>query len=53
MRNISSKDIHVVQALTNSLYYYMFKHCINNQLLELHLFIVGFSMVHACDIHVT
>ena len=30
----------------------LLKHCINNQLLELHLFIVGFSMVHACDIHV-
>ena len=40
-------------TLPNLLYYITFEHCINNQLLDLPVFIVGFNMTHAWNITVT
>ena len=68
MKNKSRVSYHVFELLfcirkqpekygTNLLYYIRLFICINNQLLDLQLFIVGFIMVHACqhycNMHVT
>ena len=53
---IRTYNIHTYSTQTYIMVYivYMYTYVhTNNQLFKLYLFIVGFSMVHACDIHVT